>query len=156
MPISGSVTVVASARARLRHLPALDGLRGAAVLAVLLYHFPTARFVPGGWVGVDVFFVLSGFLITALLLDRRGESLRAFYRRRLRRLGPAAAAFVACWAVLALVFGRQPWFHDRTDLAHIPPVTPGWVLATVLAGASLTYNWWLLAGAPLRPIGHMW
>src|SRR5213076_2163439 len=101
------VTVVADAPVRTRpgrlgHVPGLDGLRGAAVLAVTLFHFPTARFVPGGWVGVDVFFVLSGFLITALLLERRGEPLRAFYRRRLRRLGPAAAAFVACWAVLAL------------------------------------------------------
>jgi peptidoglycan/LPS O-acetylase OafA/YrhL len=73
--------------------PSLSGLRGVAIAAVLLYHAFGLR---GGFLGVDVFFVLSGFLITTLLLeehDMRGRiSLGGFYRRRLRRLGPGFAA----------------------------------------------------------------
>ena len=75
---------------RLPHVEALDGLRGAAIGAVLLHH---AGHLEGGWLGVDLFFVLSGYLITALLLagwrrDGRVE-LRGFWARRVRRLGPA-------------------------------------------------------------------
>jgi len=76
--------------ARLPHVEALDGLRGAAIAAVLLHH---AGHLEGGWLGVDLFFVLSGYLITALLLVAwRGQGtvgLRGFWARRARRLGPA-------------------------------------------------------------------
>src|SRR6478672_7609931 len=81
--------------------PALDGLRGVAIAAVVLYH--AGGPVHGGYLGVDLFFALSGFLITTLLVDEfsaRGTvSLAAFYGRRARRLVPALAcvllAFVA-------------------------------------------------------------
>jgi peptidoglycan/LPS O-acetylase OafA/YrhL len=82
---------------RLPHLPALDGLRGLAVIVVLLFHggFSWAR---GGYLGVTTFFVLSGFLITALLLierETRGSiDLRAFWARRARRLAPALLLMV--------------------------------------------------------------
>lgn len=80
----------------LAHQPALDGLRGAAVLAVLAYHL---GWLPGGFLGVSLFFTLSGFLITNLLLqeaDRSGRiRLGAFWARRARRLLPAAVAGVA-------------------------------------------------------------
>ena len=77
---------------KLRYQPALDGLRAVAVLAVIVYHDDPSR-LPGGFLGVDAFFVLSGFLITSLLLAeyRQHESigLAAFWGRRIRRLLPA-------------------------------------------------------------------
>lgn len=90
---------------RLGHVPALDGLRGIAIAAVCANHFFG---LPGGYFGVDLFFVLSGFLITTLLLeeqDRRGTiSLRDFYVRRARRLLPALAAFLVASAICVLAF----------------------------------------------------
>src|SRR5206468_2035515 len=77
---------------RLRHVAALDGLRGLAVAVVLLYHAGIRQFA-GGHLGVTMFFTLSGFLITALLLLERERteriSLRSFWARRARRLVPA-------------------------------------------------------------------
>ncbi|HLY66186.1 MAG TPA: acyltransferase, partial [Chloroflexota bacterium] len=76
----------------LGYRPALDGIRGAAVLAVMLFHFG-APFDQGGFLGVDAFFVLSGFLITSLLVEEwarnAGISFRGFYLRRALRLLPA-------------------------------------------------------------------
>ena len=75
-----------------RHRPEIDGLRGLAVLAVLLFHADLGA--PGGFVGVDVFFVLSGFLIADLLwtdLARERFSVAAFVERRARRILPALA-----------------------------------------------------------------
>ena len=70
--------------------PALDGLRGIAVLAVVLFHFNTKPLLPGGSLGVDLFFALSGFLITTLLIEEwlssGGLALRGFYLRRFLRL----------------------------------------------------------------------
>ncbi len=94
------------------HIPALDGLRGWAILLVLGHHFTTAgrdhgivadllcRTMYNGWVGVDLFFVLSGFLITGILLDARGTPhfLRNFYARRVFRIFPLY------YGVLAVVF----------------------------------------------------
>ena len=93
---------------RLRYMPALDGLRAAAVTAVLLYH-ADVTWASGGYLGVDAFFVLSGFLITSLLLAewlrRDAIDLPGFWRRRARRLLPAlflmlgaVALFTATWA----------------------------------------------------------
>ena len=77
--------------------PGLDGLRAIAVLGVMAYHEPNLA-LAGGFLGVDLFFVLSGFLITGLLLDehrRSGKvSLRSFWNRRGRRLLPALAALL--------------------------------------------------------------
>jgi len=82
-----------------RHDPALDGLRGVAIAVVVARHFDL---LPGGWIGVSLFFALSGFLITSLLLDELqstgGIVLRAFYRRRVARLAPALLlALTAMW-----------------------------------------------------------
>ncbi len=86
----------------IRHEPALDGLRGLAVVAVLLFHGDHLR---GGYLGVDAFFVLSGFLITSLLLAEsaagNGISLRRFWARRARRLLPALGPVLLAVAAYA-------------------------------------------------------
>src|SRR5450755_3821651 len=87
--------------------PEIDGLRAVAVLVVILYHAGLKGF-SGGFVGVDVFFVISGYLITTIILTERERgsfSLIRFYERRARRILPAlfvvmAACLVAAWIVL--------------------------------------------------------
>ena len=89
-------------------LAGLDGLRAIAVIAVIVYHFVPSAAV-GGYIGVDVFFVISGFLITGLLLREHGASgrinLRAFWGRRARRLLPALAIVVTACGAWALFVG---------------------------------------------------
>jgi peptidoglycan/LPS O-acetylase OafA/YrhL len=120
---------------RLGHVPALDGLRGVAIAAVLIYH---GGWVSGGYVGVDLFFVLSGFLITSLLLEEHLErglvSLRGFYLRRVRRLMPVAVAgivfseiallggFLGGWQALSGVFAFF-YVENFAHFLHDPPVS---------------------------------
>lgn len=89
----------------MKYEPALDGLRAIAILMVVLFHaFPTA--FPGGWMGVDIFFVLSGFLITTILMKERQTtgtiSFRNFYARRVLRLLPEAGCLFAFQFVHAI------------------------------------------------------
>jgi peptidoglycan/LPS O-acetylase OafA/YrhL len=97
----------------------LDGVRAIAVIAVVLYHADVA-WMPGGFLGVDVFFVLSGFLITSLLLvelDRTGRlDFRAFYLRRARRLLPALFAMLGVTAVLVATVAYDGAAAFRRDL----------------------------------------
>lgn len=92
-----------------RHVPELDGLRGIAILAVLIHHELSSFRMKGGFLGVDLFFVLSGYLITGLLLAEfektRTISLRNFYIRRVLRLGPALAIYLV--ASLAVTYHTQ-------------------------------------------------
>ncbi len=96
-----------------RHIPELDGLRGIAIGLVLLFHFRNLtpatwidlvwlKLSAAGWCGVDLFFVLSGFLITGILLDTKGspESLRSFYARRVLRIFPLYYGFLALYFLL--------------------------------------------------------
>lgn len=89
----------------LGYVPALDGLRAVAVLAVLAYH-QNAQLVPGGWLGVSLFFTLSGFLIARVVIDEVAGtgrlSVRDFWVRRVRRLLPASLLAL----VMALVVAR--------------------------------------------------
>jgi peptidoglycan/LPS O-acetylase OafA/YrhL len=93
---------------RIRRVPGLDGLRGIAVLAVVVYHF-FGDVLPGGFLGVDVFFVLSGFLITSLLVREIGATgrinLKEFWRRRARRILPAAVTVLLVSTAVAGVIG---------------------------------------------------
>src|SRR5262245_25426509 len=99
-----------------RHVPALDGIRGWAILAVFLFHY--AGRLPGaavGWAGVDLFFVLSGFLITGILLDTKDDPAyyRTFYARRSLRIFPIYYLFIAACLLLVPFAVWQPahaWF----------------------------------------------
>ncbi|MEZ5321128.1 MAG: acyltransferase [Microthrixaceae bacterium] len=134
-------------------IDSVDGLRAIAVVLVAIYHFDD-RLMPGGFIGVDVFFVVSGYLVTALLLaerDREGSiDLLAFYRRRARRLWAAA------WLVLGVIacaglFGT--WNPD------VQAGLPGDTLA---AFAHIENYWVLHHGGYLRqfggdsPVRHYW
>lgn len=96
----------------------LDGLRTLAISAVLLIHFsPHSKLFEMGWVGVDLFFVISGFLITGILLNLRSDShaYRKFYWRRMIRIFPPYYAVLALVAILAFVhhegFDRSTWLR---------------------------------------------
>jgi peptidoglycan/LPS O-acetylase OafA/YrhL len=114
------------------YLPGLDGVRALAVLGVLFYHADLV-WMKGGFLGVDVFFVLSGFLITSLILeefDRSGRiDFAKFYLGRARRLLPAVLLMLAVVAVAAAIFYRDVASQVRSD-----------------AIASLFYvnNWWYI------------
>ena len=85
------------------HKPALDGLRAVAVLSVMAYHFGGVDGLKGGFLGVDMFFVLSGYLITSLLIVEWGNKttiqLAAFWGRRARRLLPALLVVLLAVAI---------------------------------------------------------
>ncbi|HET7017347.1 MAG TPA: acyltransferase family protein [Streptosporangiaceae bacterium] len=135
-----------------RYLPGLDGLRALAVLAVIAYH-EQFGWAPGGNFGVGVFFTLSGFLITSILLEqqaKRGKILLGdFWLRRARRLLPALFVMLAvatAWITLA----------DRSRLASLR--------GAVGAAAGYFSNWYLIANhqsyfsrfAPPAPLDHLW
>jgi len=148
MPSTGSRTQQIS---RVPYLPGLDGLRALAVIAVIVYH-ANPSWLPGGFLGVEVFFVISGYLITLLLVaeHERDDSvdLRAFWARRARRLLPALFVMMALLVVWSAFFERDALGALRGD---------------VIAGALYGSNWfqvWIGAGytavndfAPLR---HLW
>ena len=95
---------------RVPYLPGLDGMRALAVVAVMVYHANNA-WLPGGFIGVEVFFVISGYLITLLLIgehERTGRiGLREFWTRRARRLLPALFAMMAALVTYAALFDRD-------------------------------------------------
>jgi peptidoglycan/LPS O-acetylase OafA/YrhL len=133
---------------RLGYMPALDGLRAVAIVLVVAYHS-----VPGlesGMVGVDVFFVLSGFLITSLIADgiRTGEfSRRRFYARRAIRLVPALVVTVVVFApIAAAVTGPAAWFGAIAALLYLTPVVPLTIFSHTW---SLAYEEWFYLLWPL-------
>lgn len=116
---AGSTRLETPRLVRLRQLPGLDGLRAIAVIAVIVYHL-NASWLPGGFLGVDVFFVISGYLITSLLLaefERTDDvALGHFLARRARRLLPAVGVLIFAVTLLAALFGRDALGPIRGDL----------------------------------------
>ena len=116
----------------IQYIPAIDGLRAIAVIAVILYHLGIS-WIPGGFLGVDLFFVISGYVITRLLLDsiqeRGGLDLRDFYMARIRRLLPPLVFMIV---VTSIVVGI--WAPDTTKkfLTDAP--------FSIFGGM----NWWLV------------
>jgi peptidoglycan/LPS O-acetylase OafA/YrhL len=115
----------------LGYLPALDGLRAVAVAAVLLYHADLGWF-SGGFLGVDVFFVLSGYLITCVLLDSRRTTgrirLRKFWGRRARRLLPALLVMLAVVCVYTVVVLPGEAARLRDDVVSALAYVMNWHL----------------------------
>jgi peptidoglycan/LPS O-acetylase OafA/YrhL len=130
------------------YLPFLDGVRAIAVILVLIEHFPTRKYIRGGAAGVDIFFVLSGFLITGILLsevERSGTiSLRRFYVRRSLRLAPALLALVAIVTVVAKI-ANYPFALNESEVE-------------LGAQAALFYaaSWLEAFRVDLVPFGHTW
>jgi peptidoglycan/LPS O-acetylase OafA/YrhL/lysophospholipase L1-like esterase len=136
----------------MRYMPGLDGLRAFAVVAVLLYH-AELDWIPGGFLGVDVFFVISGYLITSLLLaefrNRGGIGIGQFYLRRARRLLPALFLVLGVTSLFAVVFLPDEITKLRGD---------------VVAALVYVTNWWQIfrdvsyfeaAGRPPL-LQHLW
>ena len=136
---------------RVPHLPGLDGMRALAVVAVMVYH-ANSGWLHGGFLGVEVFFVISGYLITLLLVaeHERDDSidLKAFWIRRFRRLLPALYLMLVLVIVYLAVFFRQAQGRVRGD---------------VIAGLTYVSNWfqiWVGAGytasEAFAPLRHLW
>ncbi len=133
---------------KLGHRPTLDGLRGVAVLMVMLSHTDlTWLSTSGGFVGVHVFFVLSGFLITSLLLEEHGKTgtirIGAFYARRALRLLPAIAVLMIAALVVAWASGSSSELKD--------------VGTSVVMMLTYSTNWFRISGQfPSESLGHAW
>jgi peptidoglycan/LPS O-acetylase OafA/YrhL len=138
---------------RLRHLPALDGLRAFAVAGVLCYH-GSLDWAQGGFLGVDMFFVLSGFLITTLLLRERqdtgGIAVGAFWLRRARRLLPALALLIVIVVAYAMFLAAPQELRTiRSDALASIGYVANWRF--IFSGGS--YFAQFQAPSPLR---HVW
>ena len=140
------------ARPKSRYIPALDGLRTLAVVAVVLYHL-NLTWAQGGLLGVTIFFVLSGYLITRLLLNEVAKTghidLKSFWIRRIRRLVPAVVTVVFVTCALCTVFNHVMLTKMRPD---------------ILPSLLFFNNWWQIAqnvsyfnalGDP-SPLTHFW
>jgi peptidoglycan/LPS O-acetylase OafA/YrhL len=114
-----------------RHISSIDGLRAIAVTAVVLYHLGIS-WIPGGFLGVDLFFVISGYVITRLILDSINQSsaldLRAFYAARLRRIYPGVLFMVVCTIIFIGVWAPEAIKRFLSDLPFALTGTINWLL----------------------------
>lgn len=157
---------VAEFHRKLEHLPELDGLRGIAILMVMSFHFlwfaegfglfrispaPLPQWLVAlqycGWAGVDLFFALSGFLITRILTHAKGRAgyFRNFYGRRILRIFPAYYTLLALWML------SRHWLPADVT-ATSDPTYPAW-LSGYATNVLLTLQGWFCVPVPLR---HLW
>ena len=141
-----------SEETRMGYQPALDGLRALSVIAVMLYH-AGIHWIPGGFIGVEVFFVVSGFLITSLMIDEQHVSgkvsLKQFWIRRARRLLPALFTMLVASLVTVTFFAKDSAPDFRQD---------------VLPALGYFSNWWQIyfvdtpyfAANSLPMLRHLW
>ncbi len=133
------------------YLPGLDGMRALAVVAVIIYHTNNG-WLPGGFIGVEVFFVISGYLITLLLIGEHEKTgrinLKQFWMRRARRLLPALFLMMTLLMIYSAIFERDTLGKLRGD---------------VIAGVGYVTNWyqiWIGAGytalLDFAPLRHLW
>jgi len=139
-------------RQQMGYEPSLDGIRAFSVIAVMLYHAHVA-WLPGGFLGVEVFFVVSGFLITSLLIEERESTqridLKQFWIRRARRLLPALFIMLSATAVSVAFFAKDSAPDFRRD---------------VLPSLGYFSNWWQIfavktpyfAASSLPVLRHLW
>ncbi len=136
---------------RVPYLPGLDGMRALAVVAVMVYH-ANSDWLPGGFLGVEMFFVISGYLITLLLISERERtyriSLRHFWMRRARRLLPALFTMMFFVTVWTAIFKKEALGALRGD---------------VIAGFFYVSNWYQIweglgytAAGDFAPLRHLW
>ena len=116
------------------HIPAIDGLRAVAVFAVLLYHLGV-KWLPGGFLGVDLFFVISGYVITRVILDSiqsaNGLDLREFYYGRVRRLYPGLLLLIMVTTVLAATIAPDAIRRIVQDVPYVLTGTNNWHLVAI-------------------------
>jgi len=116
-----------------RYIHSVDGLRAVAVIAVLLYHLGI-DWIPGGFLGVDLFFVISGYVITGLILDSIARSgtldLRAFYLSRIRRLVPALVAMLVFTTLFIGVYAPDTVRRFIADIPYVLSGSMNWALVS--------------------------
>jgi peptidoglycan/LPS O-acetylase OafA/YrhL len=135
-----------------RHIRAIDGLRAIAVSAVILYHLGIA-WIPGGFLGVDLFFVISGYVITRLLLDSietHGKiNLRQFYGARARRILPALFSLLTGTMFIIVLWKPDAIHRFLADLPYVLTATENWHLV------ALHQNYFQSMGRPPL-LQHTW
>src|SRR5450631_308312 len=131
--------------------PDIDGLRAIAVVSVILFHLDVGL-VKGGFIGVDVFFVISGYLITGILqfeIDSGQFSILRFYDRRIRRILPALFAVILAATVAAICVFFPPEIHDFAES----------IIATTLFSSNMYFMMvtdYFTASADSYPLLHTW
>lgn len=136
---------------RTKYFPGIDGLRGIAVIAIILYHL-NPKWLPGGFLGVDTFFIISGYIITVILLREYNKDERIdlvnFYQRRIRRLIPALLWMIMIVLMYSMLFERQIVHQLKHD---------------VIAAIFYVSNWFYIydgldyfQSLEVRPLQHLW
>src|SRR5690349_14895377 len=139
---------------RRSYFAGIDGLRAIAVLAVLLYHFDH-RLLPGGFTGVDIFFVISGYVISKSLAETAGAGVKdfllGFYKRRILRIAPALVAVLTVTSLASVLFIPNDWLSGPNKRTAI----------TAFFGISNIYlvtsaDGYFSTRIPFNPFAHTW